>query len=265
MKAMAIDPAKLPDDIQRAIAFLSRIPVPSRVFADAGGQAADAAHAYALAGIAIALPAALLMAVLTGFGAPPLLAAACTVAGLVVTTGALHEDGLADTADGFFGGNDREARLAIMKDSANGSYATLALVLSQAIRIAALAALLASGLAAAVLGLLLAAAVSRTAMAWMWSELEPARPGGVSAGAGRPSREQVLLSAATAVAAGFFAVFAAPQLSAPAVFAAGAAAAVAYGFSRLSADRIGGQTGDTLGAVQQLGEIAFLAVLAMGL
>ena len=262
---MAIDPAKLPDDLQRAIAFLSRIPVPSRAFANAGGQAADAAHAYALAGIAIALPAALLMALLTAFGAPPLLAAACTVACLVVTTGALHEDGLADTADGFFGGHDREARLAIMKDSANGSYATLALVLSQAIRIAALAALLASGLTAAVLSLLLAAAVSRTAMVWMWSELEPARPGGVSAGAGRPRREQVFLAAGMTMVAGFFAVFAAPQLSAPAVFAAAAVAALAYGFSRLSTTRIGGQTGDTLGAVQQIGEIAFLAVLAMGL
>ena len=49
------------------------------------------------------------------------------------------------------------------------------------------------------------------------------------------------------------------------IFGAAAVAAVAYGFSRLSAARIGGQTGDTLGAVQQLGEIAFLAVLAMGL
>lgn len=265
MNAMAIQIAKLPAHILRAIAFLSRIPVPSSAFSDADDRAAGAAHAYALAGVVIALPAVAVAAILSGLGAPPLLVSACAVICLVVTTGALHEDGLADTADGFFGGHDPHSCLAIMKDSRNGSYATLALVLFQIMRVAAIAALLTIGPLTAGAAMLVAAAVSRAAMVWMWAELDAARPGGVSAGAGRPGYGQATFAMASAMAAVLCTVALTPRHLVAAILAAAIAALVAYGFSHLSRSRIGGQTGDTLGAVQQLCEIAFLAVLATSL
>ena len=72
---------------------------------------------------------------------PPLLAAVIAVGISIAVCGALHEDGLADTADGFFGGKDAAQRLDIMKDLRNGTYGTLALVLSVCIRVAALSSI----------------------------------------------------------------------------------------------------------------------------
>ena len=60
-----------------------------------------------------------------------------TIVALIVTSGALHEDGLADVADGFYGGHSVERRLAIMKDSSIGSYGTLALIVSVLMRTSA--------------------------------------------------------------------------------------------------------------------------------
>ena len=129
------------DDTARSVAFLSRVPVPQRHFTGHDGRLSRAVRAFPLAGVLIALPAAALAAVLSAIHAPPALLAFAALALQVLVTGALHEDGLSDSADGIGGGRDRDSALAIMKDSRVGSYGAVALILSFGLRASAIAAL----------------------------------------------------------------------------------------------------------------------------
>jgi len=124
-------------DFAAATAFLTRIPAPRPV--GHAGLLADAAWAFPLVGAGIGAVSALvfLLAQLLRLGDWP--AALLAVLADVALTGALHEDGLADTADGFFGGHDREERLKIMRDTRHGTFGVLAIVLSVLLRTAALA------------------------------------------------------------------------------------------------------------------------------
>jgi adenosylcobinamide-GDP ribazoletransferase len=177
-----------------------------------------------------------------------------------VATGALHEDGLADVADGFGGGTTRERRLEIMRDSRIGAYGGAALVLALALRIGALATLLDRTGYAAATGLILAAALSRVAALAPMVLLPPARPGGLSASVGRPDRA----SLATALVLGAVLAVLAVPLGLPLggvalmILCAGLAA---LALVRLARARIGGQTGDVIGACQQVSEIAALVAL----
>ena len=103
-------------DTARAVAFLSRIPVPTSFFTGHDGKLARVSRAFPFAGLLIALPAAFVFGALLAHHTDPLMAALLALAVQTVMTGALHEDGLSDTADGFGGGKDRERALAIMKD-----------------------------------------------------------------------------------------------------------------------------------------------------
>src|SRR6516164_8758069 len=120
-----------------ATAFFTRLPVDPRPAGD--WRLADSAWAFPLVGAGIGGGAALafLLAQLVGLASWP--TALSSVSAGIVLTGALHEDGLADTADGFCGGRDREEKLAIMRDSRQGTYGVLAIVLSVLPRAAALA------------------------------------------------------------------------------------------------------------------------------
>jgi adenosylcobinamide-GDP ribazoletransferase len=234
-------------DLRAALTLLTRIPAGG----DARGAAA-AAWAWPLAGLAVGGPAALLGwgAVEAGFA--PGLAAALTLAALVVLTGALHEDGLADCADGFWGGWDRARRLEIMRDSRLGSYGALALAVTCLARWALLEAALADGAGWAVAA---AAAASRAPMAWLMAALPPARADGLSRAAGRPSPRGVALAALLGAA------LLLPAGPLPALLAVALAGAATLGWARLARAKIGGQTGDVLGAGQVLAEIALLAAL----
>ncbi|MFN3636648.1 MAG: adenosylcobinamide-GDP ribazoletransferase, partial [Rhizobium rhizophilum] len=101
----------------RAISFLSRLPVPDRYFAGHDGSLRRTIAAFPLAGLVVALPAALVIGVLSAAGANAVLVALIAVTVQIMLTGALHEDGLSDTADGLGGGRSRDKALAIMKDS----------------------------------------------------------------------------------------------------------------------------------------------------
>ena len=120
-----------------AVAFFTRIPVSAMPGAE--WSLADAAWAFPLVGAGIGAIIALVFLIgeLLRLGDWPS-ALLALLAGLLVT-GALHEDGLADTADGLFGGGDRSRRLAIMRDSRHGTFGVLALILSISLRAAALA------------------------------------------------------------------------------------------------------------------------------
>lgn len=231
-------------DLWSAFALLSRIPVPDHRHAGARG-----AWAWPLVGVAVGLAAGL--AALAVAPAGPGLAAAVALAVQAMLTGAMHEDGLADCADGFWGGHTRERRLEIMKDSRVGSFGVLALVL------VVLAGW--SGVAAAddVLPVLVAAgALSRAPMAVLMACLPNAREGGLSRLVGRPSAGVAGAGAALAVA------LAGVLCGWTGMWAALAVGAVALAVGLVARAKIGGQTGDVLGAAQQLGFVAAVGVLA---
>ena len=129
----------------RAAAFLTRLPPVGRAFEGGPHPLGKDVLAFPLVGLLAALPAAFLLAFLPEAGLSALVAAALAVAATILVTGALHEDGLGDVADGLFGHHGRERALAIMKDSRVGSYGVIALVLSLIARWAALAALMPEG------------------------------------------------------------------------------------------------------------------------
>jgi len=177
---------------------------------------------------------------------------------MTVTTGAFHEDGLADTADSF-GGATRERRLAIMRDSLIGSFGASALILAFALRIGAVA-----GLAtrldplAACAAIPIAAALSRTAGLMPLVFLPPARLDGASHAVGQPTRETFWIAAALAtglaVVLGRLAGLPASGIGLMLVLSALSGLAL----TRLAARHIEGQTGDIAGATQQVAEIAAL-------
>ena len=253
------------DDTARSVAFLSRVPMPQRHFIGYDGRLSRAVRAFPLAGVLIVLPAAALAALLSAFHAPPALLAISTLALQVLVTGALHEDGLSDSADGIGGGRDRDSALAIMKDSRAGSYGVVALILSFGLRAAAIAALAAvltpSGLGMALLAV---AAASRTAMVWHWSLLPPARRDGVAASVGEPENSATLFALASGI--GISALLLLPHGTVASFALASAAAVLAVLlFTRIALRKIGGHTGDTIGATQQLAEMSVLFSLALAL
>jgi adenosylcobinamide-GDP ribazoletransferase len=178
------------------------------------------------------------------------------VSGMVLVTGALHEDGLADTADGL-GAKDRARALEIMADSRIGTYGTVALVLTLLARVATLASLGAPLRVAA--ALVAAAAASRAAMAVVMWRQPRARPAGLAAAAGRPTAARVAAGAGLAAAIAFLGL---PPV--PALLGLASLALTAAAVATLLGRRLGGCTGDTLGAVQQLAELAFLMAAVAG-
>lgn len=241
-------------DLAVAAAFLTRLPVPMP--ADASGTPlAAAARAFPVIGVLVGGIAALALLLGAWLDWHPLLCALVAIGVATLVTGALHEDGLADVADGFAGGRDAAKRLAIMRDSRIGAFGALALVLSVAVRAGALAGMRWPEWAALALvaAHVLSRAVLPAAMVW----LPPARADGLGAGAGRPTDEGAVAAAVLGLLLAFlFAGFAAGIVAA----LAAAAAAVALGLWAKA--RIGGQTGDVLGAMQQAAEIAALLALA---
>jgi adenosylcobinamide-GDP ribazoletransferase len=253
------------DDIARSIAFLSRVPVPQRHFIGHDGRLSRAVRAFPVAGVLIVLPAAALAAILSALTAPPLLIAFATLALQVLITGALHEDGLSDSADGIGGGKDRESALAIMKDSRIGSYGAVALILSFGLRAAAIAALATvltpSGLGMALLAV---AAASRTSMVWHWSLLPPARRDGVAASVGEPDSSATIFALVSGMLITALLLLPHGTLLSLVLMLAAAALSVLV-FNRTAMRKIGGHTGDTIGATQQLAEMSVLFALALAL
>ncbi|TPW31383.1 adenosylcobinamide-GDP ribazoletransferase [Pararhizobium mangrovi] len=246
----------------RAVGFLSRIPVPSRFFGTGDAPLAAMVRGFPLAGVVVAFAPAVLLAILAAAGAPALLAAFVALALQTAVTGALHEDGLADTADGL-GASKRERALEIMHDSRNGTFGTLALMFSLALRGAALGALAAStGAVSAGFVMIGIAAASRAAMVWHWQALAPARGDGVAAASGQPDERQTNWAIGIGVA--IFVLVVLPGTGATACTAALASIAIATGVLTRRLDRfLGGHTGDTIGATQQVAEIAGLVTLAI--
>lgn len=240
-------------DLRTAAAFLTRLPLPQREAA-VFENFARAQRMFPLVGALIGAAVGLLYLGMRLVGLPDLAGAALVLGAGALLTGALHEDGLADVADGFGGGRDAAAKLEIMRDSRLGTYGALALMVSFVAKLSALAAL---PDAVVVQSLIVAHALARGALPVVSMGLPLARKDGLAAAAGRAD-------AATAAFAGFFS-FVIAWLSLPFVVALCAvlvAIAALVGMGWLARRQIGGQTGDVLGATEQIVETAVLVLLA---
>jgi len=239
-------------DLKVAAAFLTRLPV--RTDGSAGMAAlARASRCFPVVGLGIGLAGGVLYAIAVALDLPPLLAAIIAVAGTVAVTGALHEDGLADTADGFGGGGDRDRKLQIMRDSRIGTYGVVALVLALGARVVAVASF--EDDSDAVLALILCAAASRAFVVAVMQREPLARGDGLAATAGRPTQPTMLW----ALALGVIVALACAGLDGLVAVAIGGA--IAWAIAALARRQIGGVTGDVLGAVQQGSELAMLLTL----
>lgn len=248
----------------RALGFLTRIPLRSVWFSDKKSVADDAAY-FPLASLAVGIAGSLIFVFCILLGFSPLTSSLIYIAALCTITGALHEDGLSDVADGFFAPRPREDRLYIMKDSHIGVFGMLALLFSIGLRVSLSADIYsAGGFWAIITSILVAQAASRGAMVWMWATLPLARTGGVADKAGKPTvqaRAFASLSSLIVLALLIFLPHGFLSFSlATALLVLGV-----YAFIALSSAKIGGYTGDTLGAMQQIGEILVLIGVAISL
>jgi adenosylcobinamide-GDP ribazoletransferase len=241
------------DDLRTATGFLTRLPM-SHPDGARPDNFARAQRVFPLVGACIGAAIGLVCLLLRALGVPDLAAAALALGGGALLTGALHEDGLADIADGFGGGRDAATKLEIMRDSRIGTYGAMALMVSFVAKLGAIASI-PDGMV--VQSLIAAHALGRGVLPWMSISLPYARKDGLAANAGRPDGTIAVIAAALALVIAFVALpFADALLSA---IAAGLAALVVAG---LANRQIGGQTGDVLGAAEQVAETAILVLLA---
>ena len=244
-------------DVKSCLSFWSRAPISS---AAPLPPFRSAVRALPLAALAIVAPAALTLYLAVVCGVSHLLAALLAIAVLAATTGALHEDGLADCADAL-AASTPDRRLDIMKDSRNGTFGTLALIFSVGLRAAALAALAHTSLTLACLGLFAAAAVSRVASLTPLALLPPARDVGLGHDAGPPEKDALRVAIVGAILCATLPLLAGAGAGIT-VFAAIAAAGAGFFASAQARRKLGGQTGDVAGAAQQLAEISYLVILS---
>src|SRR5438128_3253912 len=170
------------DDFKAAVAFLTRLPMPH----PDGAMPPNFVRAHRMFPVVGALIGAVVGLICLGLravGVPDLAAAALALGASAVLTGALHEDGLADVADGFGGGRDVAAKLEIMRDSRLGTYGALILLVSFAAKLSALAALPDAQI---VYGMIAAHALARGVLPVMALNLPYARKDGLAANAGQP-------------------------------------------------------------------------------
>lgn len=248
-------------DLTIVVTFLTRLPFPA------------AGHAYRpLAKAAWAFPFA---GILTGgvgggvfygaflAGTPLLIALILGLATSVLVSGGLHEDGLADVADGFGGGTTLKKKLAIMHDSRIGTYGVLALIFGISLRLTALVAIAAAAGPQATFAAFLAVGIfSRAVLPAVMAALPNARTDGLSKDAGRPDAAGVIISLTLGLIGAIAPFHGNYQLVAVAIPASVAAVFI---LGLIARRQIGGQTGDVIGAAQQVAEIAFLIALSVTL
>jgi adenosylcobinamide-GDP ribazoletransferase len=241
-----------------AIQYFTRVPVPSWV-GHSADQLARAVRYFPLVGTGIgALGAVTLWLAWLVF--PGVIAVVISTAVTIALTGAFHEDGLADTFDGLGGGTSRQRALEIMKDSRLGTFGTLALLLAVLLKIAALVALASIAVHYAMLALIAAHSVSRACAVMMTWCLPYARSDDSTRA--KPVVEYIRpADLLVAIAFGLIPLLALGTAAAAGLLLQSLVFMLLY---RWFKRRLGGYTGDTLGATQQSCEIAFyLALVAI--
>jgi adenosylcobinamide-GDP ribazoletransferase len=245
-------------ELLNALRFMTIVPVPSSDAAIAPDWLSRCARYFPVVGIGIGLVSAAVLLLADRFWGP-VVASLLAVAASIIVTGALHEDGLADTADGLGGGSSVEKRLAIMKDSRIGTYGTLALAFSISLRVTALADMPVWTAAAALIS---AHSAARVTPAFVMNALPYAgdtaamKVGYVDASVSAHDRRFALVVVLCALLPlAFVSIF---SVISGLLLGAALAAAV----TQWARKRINGYTGDVLGAIEQLFEIGFLLGVA---
>lgn len=252
-------------DYVSAMRFYTRIPIPDAI----GGKHrkpdfARGSRAVPLVGLTVGLFALPIVILLSAMRLDPALVALLSISFLVFITGAFHEDGLADSADGLGGGQTKAKKLSIMKDSRLGTYGAITLLLATLMRVVAFSLILAATtpLRAALI-LIAAETLSRVSALGIAALLPPAREEGAAFASGKPDKEAMLFAAlltliimvvtAWSALGGFF-----PML---AIIIAGLAGTAIMAY--LAKQQLGGQTGDIAGAAQQINLVAMLIVATL--
>jgi adenosylcobinamide-GDP ribazoletransferase len=233
-----------------ALAFLTRVPVGRRLALD-GDDVARAGFAFPLVGAGLGAVVGGIAAGLASPLSPPVAAALALAAGTLLT-GALHLDALADTADAL-GARSRERALEVMRDHAVGAYGAVAIALDLLVKAAAIAALARAGHVVAFA--IAAGALSRAVPVPLAAVLPYARPG---EGLARSLTGSAVGRAAAASALSILIAVLAVGLDG--LVLAGCAAVLAVSLGVAFARRLGGVTGDTLGASVELTGLAMLVV-----
>jgi adenosylcobinamide-GDP ribazoletransferase len=254
MTAFGVRFGELAADLRIGLVFYTRLPL-AHPGAIAGAELARAAWAAPLVGAIVGTLGAAAYALAYAVGVPSFASAALALATTLAATGCLHEDGLADTADGFGGGATRERKLAIMHDSRIGTYGTCALLLSLLLRTGAIASL--SAPAPVACALIAAHAAARATLPAFMRLVPHARADGLSHYVGRPPHASTLLAAVL----GLLALALGLGITRGVIALILLLASVAC-MARLCARQIGGQTGDVIGALEQANEILILLVAA---
>ena len=239
---------KLHQDILNSFAFFTRLPLTR--FIKGNAPLSSAVWTFPLVGAVIGFATVELYHLLHFLRIMPKIACLLLVTFQLLLTGAIHEDGLADTVDGFAGGKDKASRLAIMRDSRIGAFGTLALILSLALRTFALTLIIHPGIFLPVC--IAAGVLSRSMIAAAMYALPSARTDGLAASAGRPSLANTAICLALAFAiTGWFLHMHAFEIIPSAIIACALVCLIAK-------KKIGGVTGDVYGAIQQIVEVTVL-------
>jgi adenosylcobinamide-GDP ribazoletransferase len=242
---------KLVADLRIGISLCTRLPVgPSAEIAE--GDVARASWTFPIAGLLVGVVAALVYWIAIRANAAPFPAAAVTLAATLLLTGAMHEDGLADTADGL-GGRTREQKLEIMRDSRIGAFGACALAISLLLRWSTIADIAEPRFVA--VALISAHVAARACLPAFMYLVPPARADGLSSGAGQPPFPSVVASLLLGAICLLFAF--GPTGTVITLLMLFLAALL---LARLATRQFGGQTGDVLGAMEQIAEcVIFLA------
>jgi adenosylcobinamide-GDP ribazoletransferase len=243
----------LATDLRVALAFYTRLPMPQSTPID-GAAVARASWCSPIAGAVIGVVAAFVYWASVRLNLPQFVAATLAVAASMLFTGCLHEDGLADTADGF-GGATRARALDIMRDARIGTFGVCALIISFALRVGAITDLPKTSLVAwALIG---AHTAARASLPLFMRALPPARPDGLAAQAGAPTPRRAFAAVLIGAVILWIALGTAAALIAIVymLIGNGVLALVAY-------RKLGGQTGDVLGTAEQVGECIVLMTTA---
>jgi adenosylcobinamide-GDP ribazoletransferase len=245
-----------------ALQFLTRVPAPRWVGFEPGWLNASARHFPLVGALVGAAGAAVLLAASAWW--PPMVAGLMALAATVTITGAFHEDGLADTMDALGGAAARERALVIMKDSRIGSYAAVALFVMLGARAGLMAAVCSWPWTVVLAAMVLSHALARSAAVALMAllpyagdaEQAKAKPLATAVGPAEwiPAVGWALAMAALAVTSDAFA-------AGRAAAALAAAGLVVLSMRMWLRHRLGGYTGDTLGACEQFTEVAVLLVL----
>ena len=236
-------------DIKTAFAVLTRLPVKASF-----ERTAEATWAFPVVGACVGVLVLAIALVADWAGLSLGLSAGLAIAAAVIVTGAMHEDGLADSADGLWGGWTPARRLDIMRDSHIGTYGVLALILVIILRFSAVSAVMNNLYFG---GLVAAAVLSRAAIPFVMTLLPHARADGLSVQTGRPSGTTAAMGAVLALALSWMCIGFVPT-----VFAACVCGGMTVAVMKIAKAKIGGQTGDILGATQILCELSVLALCA---